>query len=623
MCGIFGIKYVDQNRTVPLDLVKRATDLMAHRGPDDAGYWVHGSVGLGHRRLSIIDLSPLGHQPMFNEDETVGLTFNGEIYNYAELYQPLCDRGHAFRSRSDTEVIIHAYEEWGHGCLGSFNGMFAFGVWDERSQSLWVVRDRLGIKPLYYFWDGSVFIFSSEIKPILESGHAKPQLNESVLDAYFSLGYVPGPETMFKQIHKVRPGHFLCLCAGQLTEKMYWDFAHVPESTRSYAELQEQMESLLEDSIRLRMRSDVPVGVFLSGGLDSSAIVALMSKQVKGPINTFTVGFSDIQDYSEEKYAGSIAQLFATKHHVFNLDPGKFFDSLEQLVTFAEEPIVEPAAIALYHISTRARPNATVLLSGEGSDELFAGYYLYDLMNKIDRVYNFVPQFMSRMVLIAAHALGKRKYTKYADWLCQPLTARYQGTSSYLTESIKQDLYSRQFYLQKGDYLEQVFAKYFENVKDRSDSLAKMLYVDAKTWLVDDLLVKADKMTMAASIELREPFLDYRLVEFASSLPSRFKLDSGTGKVILKSIMKDKLPQEIITRKKMGFPVPVHNWFRNELFEEIQSYILNSFVVDYISKDTIHTLLNNHKNNAEDNSTTIMSLLVIAKWHERYIKQGI
>lgn len=620
MCGIFGIKYVDQSRPVNIEMVKDATDLMSHRGPDDSGYWVQGSLGLGHRRLSIIDLSPLGHQPMFNEDGHVGLVYNGEIYNYFELYQPLCELGHRFSSKSDTEVIIHGYEEWGYDCLSRFNGMFAFGLWDENRQSLWVVRDRLGIKPLYYFWDGSVFIFASEIKPILETGHVKPQLNESALDAYFSLGYVPGPETMFKQIKKVRPGHFLRLCDGELTENNYWDFADIPESTQSEAELQEQMKALLVDSVRLRMRSDVPLGLFLSGGLDSSAIVALMSEQTYEPVNTFTIGFGGAQDYSEEHYADAVAKLFSTKHSVLNLEPDDFFASLDQLVMFAEEPIVEPAAIALYHISKLARQKATVLLSGEGSDELFAGYYLYDFMNKIDVMQKYIPPAFGRMGQMAAAMTGKAKYKKYADWFCHPLTERYQGTSSYLTYSLKQAYYSQNFLSLKGEYLEQVFAKYFDNVKDKPDSLGKMLYVDTKTWLVDDLLVKADKMTMAASIELRVPFLDYRMVEFAASLPSRLKLDAGNGKVILKSIMADKLPQEIVTRKKMGFPVPVNNWFSNELFDEVKSYISSSFVGYYLNKEAIATLLDNHKNRVEDNSKFIMSLLVISKWHEKYIK---
>ena len=620
MCGIFGIKFTDKNRRVEERLITTATDLMAHRCPDDAGCWVNGSLGLGHRRLSIIDLSPLGHQPMFNEDGGISLVYNGEVYNYLELYQPLCDRGHTFRSRSDTEVIIHAYEEWGYDSLHKFNGMFAFGLWDEVRQSLWVVRDRLGVKPIYYFWDGSVFIFASEIKPILQTGFVKSEMNEAVLDSYLSLGYVPAPETMFKNIYKVKPGHYLCLNNGVLSETKYWDFSDVDEQPRSPSDCQDQLMALLQDSIRIRLRSDVPLGVFLSGGLDSSAVVALMSEMVTKPINTFTVGYDASKSFTEEPFADMVSKTFSTSHHVFKLAPDDFFSSLEQLVLFAEEPIVEPAAIALYHISKLARQKATVLLSGEGSDEIFAGYYLYYIMSKIEGVQNYVPSAFLKLARKIAGFTGKIRYRKYADWLCQPLNERYQGTSSYLTDSIKRDFYTDDYYARKGSYLERTFAGYFDNVKNKSDCLSKMLYVDTKTWLVDDLLVKADKMTMGASIELRVPFLDYRLVEFASSLPSNVKLNSGNGKAILKAIMKNKLPDEIISRKKMGFPVPVNNWFSSELFKDVKLYILKSFIVDYIDKTSLEKLLNNHNNQIEDNSKLIMSLLVIGKWHEMYVK---
>ena len=620
MCGIFGIKFVATNKSVNLELVVAATDLMAHRGPDDAGYWVQGSLGLGHRRLSIIDLSPLGHQPMFNEDGAVALVYNGEIYNYQELFQPLRDQGHCFKSKSDTEVIIHAYEEFGFDCLQKFNGMFAFGLWDEGRQLLWVARDRLGIKPLYYYWDGSVFIFASEIKPILQTGFVKPELNENVLDSYFSLGYVPSPETMFKNIYKVRPGHYLCLRGAELSETKYWDFADVPQRKAPVSELRDQLLALLQDSIRIRLRSDVPLGVFLSGGLDSSAVVSLMHEMVTAPINTFTVGYPGAEDFTEEPFAELVAKSFGTSHHVFNLAPDDFFGSLEQLVGFAEEPIVEPAAIALFHISKLARQQATVLLSGEGSDEIFAGYYLYHFMDRIQSIQSFLPLALLKLGRTAAGVTGKLKHAKYADWLSLPLQERYQGTSSYLTDSIKRRLYRPEFHAGKGDYLERTFAGYFDNVKGKSDPLSKMLYVDTKTWLVDDLLVKADKMTMGASIELRVPFLDYRLVEFAASLPSGVKLDSGNGKAILKSIMKGRVPDEIISRKKMGFPVPVGNWFGADLFEKVKSYLSSSFVLDYIDKASMESLLNDHFNKVEDNSKLIMSLLVIGKWHDMYLK---
>lgn len=617
MCGIFGIKYVDPARSVQQRLVVEATNLMSHRGPDDSGYWVRGGVGLGHRRLSIIDLSPLGHQPMFNEDGNVSLVFNGEIYNYRELYQPLCDKGHRFHSKSDTEVIIHAYEQWGIECVQSFNGMFAFGLWDERSQSLWVVRDRLGIKPLYYFWDEETFIFSSEIKPILKTGVVKAEMNERVLDAYFSLGYVPGPETMFKGIRKLSPGHFLCLRDGRLTETEYWDFASVDQVTLSAKGYEEKLEALLCDSISMRLRSDVPLGVFLSGGLDSSAVVALMSNMVSEPINTFTVGYDPTRSFSEEPFADMVASRFQTKHHVFKLEPDNFIASVDKLVEFAEEPIVEPAAIALYHLSLLARKSATVLLSGEGSDEILAGYYLYHIMQKIDGVREFFPASWLQAAKTAAGFGSRLKLAKYGDWLNLSLENRYQGTSGYLTETMKKRLYCEEFFAAKGSYLEETYSALFAKVSHNPDALSKMLYVDAKTWLVDDLLLKADKMTMAASIELRVPFLDYRMVELAASFPSDVKLEAGNGKVILKSIMRNRLPQIIVNRKKMGFPVPVADWFQKDLSEMVGGSDLAGEVSRWMNPMRIAEFVSGRKNT--DNARIIMSLLVLKSWKDKFL----
>lgn len=623
MCGIFGMKYVDPGMTVNREMIVKATDLMSRRGPDDAGYWVQGSLGLGHRRLSIIDLSPLGHQPMFNEDGRIALVYNGEIYNFQELYAQLCAKGHVFRSRSDSEVIIHAYEEWGYDCVQKFNGMFAFAIWDEVKRSLWLVRDRLGVKPLYYYWDGNVFIFASEIKPILKSGVVKAEMNERVLDAYFSLGYVPGPDTIFKGIMKLVPGNFLSLQNGSLTQQEYWDFADVNEMSLTPRQYEERLEELLRDSIFKRLRSDVPLGVFLSGGLDSSAVVALMSEINSEAINTFTVGYDMEKNFSEEPFAALVASSFNTRHNVFKLEPTAFFSSMEKLVEFAEEPIVEPAAIALYHISKMARQDATVLLSGEGSDELFGGYYLYEIMKKIDRFQRVIPAPLHGFAKFAASFSGQLKLKKYADWLHLPLEKRYQGTSSYLTDSMKKTIYSRDFYATKGSYLEETFSAHFTKVRGKKDSLGKMLYVDTKTWLADDLLVKADKMTMAASIELRVPFLDYRLVELAASYPSEMKISAGNGKVILKSLMKSRLPETIVNRKKMGFPVPLTDWFKGELAYSMQKIKDSAELKNWISPQFIENSFGAGRSAViADNGKLVMSLLVLLFWRDRYLSDS-
>ncbi len=611
MCGIFGIKFHNSSRPVDDLMVKEATDLMFHRGPDESGYYVSVNIGLGHRRLSIIDLSS-GHQPMTNEDGRIITVYNGEIYNYKDIRNELISRGHTFLTNCDTEVIVHGYEEWGTDCVQRFNGMFAFALWDKQKKRLWVVRDRLGVKPLYYYSDHEVFICASEIKPILKTGLVNSKLNEDVLDAYFSVGYVPGQETMFEGIKKVLPGHFLLIDDSKVNDQEYWDF--VPNSIRdiSFSQAKEEVEELLRDSVQKRLMSDVPLGAFLSGGLDSSAVVGLMSKLVEGsPINTFTIGYHD--GYSEEGYAQMVADMFHTKHHVFHLEAEDFLSSLKTLVHFAEEPIVEPAAIALYHISKLACENAIVLLSGEGSDEVFGGYYLYRFMQNIDVLHAVIPSCLHPVVQGLNKYFSKDKYRKYSDWLGMPLCSRYQGTSSYLTPTLKNKYYSDEFKIRKSTYLEDRFKGYFQRVQD-CDPLMQMLYVDTKTWLVDNLLVKADKMTMATSVELRVPFLDYRLVEAASRLPSKYKISNGEGKHILKKIMDPYLPHEIVYRKKMGFPVPTENWFQGELMVEIKKMICSLKETCWFNPNELDNLMSRHEKGVEDHSKILMTLIVLNEW---------
>lgn len=615
MCGIFSIYYFDKDHQVNQQMVADATNTMIHRGPDDCGFFVHNNIGLGHRRLSIIDLSS-GHQPITNEDGNIVIVYNGEIYNYREIRLALISKGHVFRTNCDTEVIVHAYEEWGTDCLHRFNGMFAFALWDNRNKKLWAVRDRIGIKPLYYYVNKDVFICASEIKAILKTGLVRSELNENVLDAYFSVGYVPGPETMFKKIRKVLPGHFLLVSEEGIHEHEYWDLANIYEEEINEHEAHEKIEVLLTDCVGKRLISDVPVGAFLSGGLDSSVVVALMSNLISPePVNTFTVAYH--QGYSEKQYAHIVAEQFKTNHHVFYLDPDDFQDSIKTLLNFAEEPIVEPAAIALYHIAKLARENAIVLLSGEGSDEVFAGYYLYKFMAHLEKARRLIPGNILRLCSRFGSLLPSLKYRKYLDWLELPLEKGYQGTSSYLSPSLKKELYHPDFIGSKPQYLEEQFAKYFERVKNR-DPLAQMLYVDTKTWLVDDLLVKADKMTMAASIELRVPFLDHRLVETAFAFPSRLKLKKGQGKYLVKKIAEKYLPEGIIYRKKMGFPVPTNDWFRGRLIDYIEDVINDLKKEGWFSVSSLVKLLERHRKGTEDNSRILMMLVVLREWQNQY-----
>lgn len=616
MCGIFGIHFFDKNRSVNIDMVIGATDEMHHRGPDDSGYLVDSNTGLGHRRLSIIDLAS-GHQPMTNEDGNVIVVYNGEIYNYKEIKAELLVKGHVFRTDCDTEVIVHAYEEWGTECLKKFNGMFAFIVYDMKQRELWVVRDRLGIKPLYFYQDKDVFICASEVKAILKTGMVRSSLNENVLDAYFSVGYVPGPETMFNGIRKVLPGHYLFIRNGAISHHEYWDFADIKQEGLTGSHYLENIESLLLDCVDKRLISDVPVGAFVSGGLDSSVVVGLMDKLISPrSVNTFTVAYN--QGYSEKEYAQIVADQFKTNHHVFYLEPDNFFLSLETLVRFAEEPIVEPAAIALYHISKKAREHAIVLLSGEGSDEIFGGYYLYHFMSIVEKVRKISPGLLQPLLpFIGRLSFLQLKYKKYCDWMNIPLHERYQGTSSYMTPLIKKFLYHPDFLKHHSSYLSEQFEGHFNKVKHK-DHLSQMLYVDTKTWLVDDLLVKADKMTMAASIELRVPFLDYRLVEAVTTMPSDLKILNGKGKYLLKKIAESILPRKIIYREKKGFPVPTNEWFKGELISQIEDRINGLKKESWFNPKALDSLVNRQKTGKEDLSKMLMTLMVFSEWLRQY-----
>jgi len=610
MCGIFSIYSFDKARAIDLSLVKNATDEMIHRGPDDAGYYVNGNIGLGHRRLSIIDLS-LGHQPMTNKDCQIIVVYNGEIQ------ASLSSLGHTFRTDCDTEVIIHAYEEWGTQCVQKLNGMFAFSLWDNYRKRLWVVRDRVGVKPLYYFSNDKFIVCASEIKSILKTQIVDAKINENVLDAYFSLGYVPGYETMFKGVKKLMPGHFLLIDEKGVTDNEYWDFHATPGNDVTLEYSFELIEHLLLDSVSKRLMSDVPLGVFLSGGLDSSAVVGMMSRlPLSEPINTFTISYRE--GNNEEKYARVVADKFETNHHVFHLEADNFASSLKTLVRYSEEPIVEPAAIALYHLSKMAKDKATVLLSGEGADEVFAGYFLYVFMGILDKMHAVIPRMSYPALDFMSKYVSQDKYRKYLDWLSLPLSKRFQGTSSYLTESLKNEYYTKSFLKKKSSYLEDIFEGFFSKVKGK-DPLSQMLYVDTKTWLVDDLLLKADKMTMATSVELRVPFLDYRIVETLSGLPSRYKIKNREGKYLLKKIMETLLPQEIVYRKKMGFPVPTYEWFRKDLLTEIRKIISGLKDANLFEPDALDRLVNRHKDGIEDNSKMLMTLLVFAEWREQYL----
>lgn len=616
MCGIL-VWFTPDPPSDREALVSKATDRMAHRGPDGSGVWVNGMIAMGHRRLSILDAEG-GYQPMERPESNLTIVFNGEIYNFMEIRGELESKGFLFKTRSDTEVILTAYEAWGTACVHRFVGMFSFALWDARKEVLWVVRDRLGIKPLY-FWRGpsGQFACSSEIGPLLELGLARPALNLRVLDAYFTLGYVPAPQTMFRDIWKLEPGHELFINRNGVADKVYWDCASFTPEKWTEREARERLEPLLEDAVRHCLVSDVPLGAFLSGGLDSSAVVALMNKSGVSPVSTFTAGFSRHGETCESEWARAVAEQFGCHHTLIDFPPEGFLESIDMMVRHTEEPLVEPSGIALYSLAKAARPHMAVMLSGEGADEVFGGYSLYRRMLLIDSLRRRLPGARSIPPLHSSRCGDT--LVRYTDWVRQPLEKRYRGTSALLTTGLRERFYDPAFAKSTGAYLDETFEGHFSRMPATSDPLSRMLYVDMRTWLADDLLLKADKMTMAASMELRVPFLDHRLVECAFRMPSSLKVRHNEGKWILKRMMQSHLPKGIVWRKKMGFPVPVKKWFQEELRPVLRDQLLAQDSVPWIRRDALVDLIENDHSRTESRTRFLMTLLILAAWQRNYL----
>jgi len=595
------------------------TSAMAHRGPNGDGFFDSGDgVYLGHRRLSIIDLEG-GGQPMKDATGRYTVVFNGEIYNYQRIKKEM-PSPFPFRTNSDTEVLLQAYSLYGNECLAKFIGMFAFAIHDYENDSLVIARDRLGIKPLYYIETEDFFIFASEITALLATDLVRAEVNLSALDYYLTLGYVPGQQTMFAGIKKLLPGHCGILKNGNFSSHKYWDIPPSPVCSLSYQEAQEELSRLLEDSVRLRLISDVPVGVFLSGGVDSSALVATIVEQLGRQISTFSVGYADDPALSELSAAKAVASRFSTDHHEYILQHADFFVATDDLLTYCEEPLVEAAAVALLQLSRVAKQHATVLLSGEGADEVFAGYPLYLLSGKVDLMRRLIPSCLSQQI---AHVASRRreKIAKYCDWLSSPLAHRYKGISQDVTDSIKRVMYTPDLFSTVGK-VDKTFHSLFSALKNGTN-LQRMQYADIHSWLPDDLLLKADKMTMAASIELRVPFLDHRLVEFGLSIPDSYKIVSGQGKYILKDFMRRYLPDSMIFQKKKGFPVPIARWFRGGLRNSVREILLDKKTTDrrYIHPAYVKRILELHETGKVDMSRRILSLLVLELWHRKFIDQ--
>ena len=623
MCGICGKVKFDRESPVSGTLLKAMADSIAHRGPDDEGFYISGQVGLGFRRLSIIDLAG-GHQPLSNEDGTVWIVFNGEIYNYQELRQELLSKGHIFRTQTDTEVIVHLYEEFGDRCVEKLRGMFGFAIWDERQLKLLLARDRTGIKPLYYGVTDRSLVFGSEMKAILVDPEIKREILPSIVDRFLTFDYVAGDETLFKNIYKLPPGSLMVIQDGKSEIKQYWDLRFSPGNL-TIESAEEQLLELLEESVRLHMISDVPVGFLLSGGVDSTAMLSLAARKTDKPISSYTVGFTNSGFADERPFARMAAEKYGSEHHEITISSKDFVDFMPGYVWHMEEPVCEPPAVALYYISKLARNYVKVLISGEGGDEAFGGYPNYRtmlLLERLKRATRPLNGALSKSVSLLHKAIPWQRLGKYLPFLDVPFESYYYSRTSSpfrLFNAHYREIYSDDFgrTVSKEHSVLPVTRLLQQNRSD--DLLSRMLYVDTKTWLPDDLLVKADKMTMANSIELRVPLLDHKILEFAASLPSSFKVRGFETKYVAKRCLSSQVPKEILDRKKTGFPVPYAEWLRTDLRGWVRDVLLDREALEreYFKKPAIEKLL---KENVESglHNKDIFSLVVLELWHREF-----
>ena len=600
---------------------------MAHRGPDGEGKYIHGPVGLGHRRLSIIDLSNCGAQPMCNEDGTVWIVFNGEIYNYLELRERLAKRGHTFRSLTDTEVIIHLYEEDGTDCLRHLRGMFAFAIWDTSYQRLFLARDRVGIKPLYYCQTANAFWFASEIKSILADSAVPHEVCAPAIRQFLSFYYPPGEDTLSQSVKKLMPGHYLTVENGKVRIVQYWDLRFTRDRwATSFEEAVEELRDLLASTVKDHMIADVPVGVLLSGGTDSSAVLSFAVQGTQKRIKTFTVGFDGGQVVDEGPYARLAANQFGSEHYELSISAADFWEFLPTYVWHMEEPVCEPPAVALYYISKLASQHVKVVLSGEGGDEAFAGYPNYPNMLASERVNAALGPLAGPAGTLGASAgrlIGDGRLRRYGAALGRPFADHYfsrtSGPTFYFNREAK-NLFTPEF-LENTSLVDSsaLVAGLAKNVKAES-LLNRMLYVDTKTWLPGDLLLKADKMTMANSLELRVPLLDHQVLEFAASLPPEYKVGNRQTKRVLKAALAKVLPSEILTRRKAGFPVPYASWLRQALSGPVRDILLSDRAQSrgYFQKGAIERLL---QRNAVDGKSMkeVFSLLTLELWHTAFM----
>jgi asparagine synthase (glutamine-hydrolysing) len=620
MCGIAGIFNTKGSGEINRAVLSAMNESQFHRGPDEGGLHLEGGVGFAHRRLSIIDLSS-GQQPLFNEDNSVVVVFNGEIYNFTELMPELKALGHVFRTHCDTEVIVHAWEEWGEACVERFRGMFAFALWDRNRGTLFLARDRLGVKPLFYSLlpDGT-FIFGSELKALLAHPGFRKEMDPFAVEEYFAFGYVPEPRTIYRGARKLPPGTHLTLRRGSAVPqpKTYWDIPFRSHGAISEVEAQEELTRRLREAIRIRLVSEVPLGAFLSGGVDSGAVVAMMAELSQDPVNTCSIAFNDPK-FNEASYAARVAERYGTNHRVETVEPGDF-SLLDRLAGMYDEPYADSSALPTYRVCQLARRNVTVALSGDGGDENLAGYRRYRFHMAEERLRQSLPIGVRRPVFGALGAL----YPK-ADWaprifrakstfesLARDSVEAYFHSVSLLGDPLRRRLFSDSFKNGLQGYSAVEVMRGHASRSPTDDPLGLIQYLDMKTYLPGDILTKVDRASMANSLEVREPLLDHPMMEWISGLPSHYKLRGAEGKYIFKKAMEPYLPQDILYRPKMGFAVPLASWFRGPLRERVRASVLGDRLADtgYFNRSFLSHLVEEHQAGRRDYSAPLWSLLM-------------
>ena len=621
MCGISGLFDTLGTRDFARDLATRINNIQAHRGPDEDDVHLEPGLALGHRRLSVIDLAT-GKQPLFNEDGSVGIVFNGEIYNYRELVPELKALGYHFSTRSDTEVIVHAWQAWGEACLHRLRGMFAFALWDRKQQTLFLARDRMGVKPMHYAWlpDGS-FIFGSELKVLTAHPGFARDIDPLAVEDYFSFGYVPDPRCIYRNAHKLPAAHALTLRRGDAERAVpqpYWDVHFTHDNPISQADAEAELRDRVRESVRLRMVADVPLGAFLSGGVDSSAVVATMAGLSSTPVHTCAIGFDDPR-FNESAFAQMVADRYHTDHRL-EVVKGDDFDLIDTLAWLYDEPFADSSALPTYRVCQMARKHVTVALSGDGGDESLGGYRRYRMHLGEERVRNLLPHGLRRPLF---GALGQ-VYPK-ADWAPRPLRAKttfqamamdsvqaYHHSMSHLRADQRKALFSPTFQRSLGGYSAlEVFRQHAQHAQT-DDPLALIQYLDYKTWLIGDINTKVDRASMAHSLEVREPLMDHMLVEWLATLPSSLKIHAGEGKYVLKKAFEPLLPHDVLYRPKMGFSVPLASWLGGPLKQRMQESVLSPRMCDsgYFNTATLEALIKEHLGGHHDHSTALWMLIM-------------